>query len=1398
MFLCLHDIKRSSGLDNVRRAQDSSFAGNQPTVASIQQEAAPRRAHFRGKLHRIFNNKRNRFNKLLTTGALFLLLALLTSAAHAQNARFFGQVTDTQDAAIPQAQITITNQDTGLVLHAVSDDSGAYSVPNLTAGSYKIVVQSPGFQVLTQTVSLDMGQGLPLNLKLTVEGAQTTVNVEAGASSELTQLHLENAEVSGTIVGKEVTGLQLNGRNFSQLIALAPGVSNQTQQDEAKVGPAGSVSYSVNGGRTEYNSFQVDGSETLNVGINRDHTSLIVTPSIDAIQEIKVLTSNYGAQYPSTGNGTTIVTTKSGTDELHGSIYEFFRNAAFNAKGYFDVGNKAPQYERNDFGGTVGGPVFIPHLYDGRGKTHFFFSEEARLEKTPTAYRQGVPSLAERNGDFSDVCPSLANGTNANFSRAKYPDCPDANLGGQYGTGATTTFFSNQLNNSSNQAGVTGVLSQNAVAILGTGIIPLPNATTGCNSTGPACYIADVSLPTYWRQELFRIDHALNDKWQATFRYIHDDWSQTTPVPQYAYTQNSFPTIQNKFYAPGLSLVGRLSGTFSPTFLNEFVFSFTNSHITLMDVPGNDVSLARPPALDGTAPCLTITAQCPLSTIFNNGGAGVNGVPKIPGISIAGNNAEYGGLGFAADPGYMPWEHSNPVYSIGDNLTKVLGRHTFQFGAQWILFQRNQTNGPIGAASGDTQGLLTFSNLKVKGSTGNAFADMLYQSFQSSNAPGGDGAISSFQQDSAQSRYRQRYQIVEPYFQDDFKATPRLTLNAGLRLSLFGTFHEANNQTYNWESSAFNPAAASTVSVNTSYGNLVDVASGNTITINPNNPQNGLDPRIINGIVQCGVGGRPSSCMSGHLFNPAPRIGFAWDPTGAGKISLRGGYGIFFEHGTADEANTGSLEGAAPIVLSMTQTNPSGWSTIGQSFSQSAAAYIGDNAFPINVTAIPTKVKWSYVQQWSLSVERQLPWNALASFAYVGSVGRHLTAEREINQLAPLGPDQNPFGAHTPLQTKGVNPTVPAANLTSSNAGDCSLGNQTGNYYLLNGTVLTPSDPRYINLSVACYLAGTGTPPNALRTFAPGVGEIYSLENIADSSYNGLQVTARKISGPITLGVAYSYSHSIDDASDRSDATFVNSFNLASNRASSNFDQRHLLHISYIYQLPLMHIFEGFFHFADSDPTNEAAKQSGPYADSPTAKALLNGWQLSGITLFETGIPFTVVNNGSPTGLGTLDNAGVGNGVGAGSYPDLSGISAHSRLPAGGKNSQSFGPLLLNPAAFIAPRGLTFGNAGRNSLNNPSRWNWDVAMLKQTPIGEHVSSEFRVEAFNVFNNTQFRIYDPTLGNQAQNTVSCYGGSVAYYSAAGGDGSDCLTGNSFLHPVDAHRPRTLQLALKLSF
>ena len=1248
-----------------------------------------------------------RLRQITCATLLFFAAAL---SAFAQTARFSGQVTDPQNATIPGAQIQLINEDTFVKVQAKTDASGSYTIPYLPAGHYRIEVEAPGFSASVHTgIPLGMGQAFIYNIQLTVGATET--NVEVVGTADVAQVETQTSEITGTIVGKEVTGLQLNGRDYSRMILLVPGVSDQTHQDEGRVGPVGSVSYSVDGGRTEHNSFQVDGSETLNAGINKDHTSLIVTPSIDAIQEIKVLTSNYGAMYPSTGSATTIVTTKSGTDKLHGSLYEFFRNEDMNAKGYFDVGNSAPLYRRNDFGGTVGGPITIPHVYDGKGKTFFFFSEEARIEKDPYAYRQGVPSVAERSGDFSDV--GLGN-----------------------------------LNSPQNGS----LLNRNAVAILNTGIIPAPNATSGCNSSIGSCYNEEVSLPTSWREELFRIDHKISGKTNLGFRYIHDEWNATTPVTQYGKITNSFPTIQNSFYAPGLSLVARVTHIVSPTLLNEFVASYTNSHVVLKDVAGAGVSLARPSEL--SAPCSTdpyaalsgyVMYQCPMTTIFNNGNAGTDGVAKMPGIVIGGTDAAYGGAGFSIDPSYMPWEHSNPTISLSDNMTKTIGHHNLQFGGQWVLYRRNQTNGPIGASTGETQGILGF----LGGTNGNAFRNFLYYAAQNqTGSPGsapeaGGGGISYFQQDSAQARYHQRYQIAEPYFQDDWRVTPRLTVNLGVRLSLFGVFTEANGNAYNWVPSAYDPSNAAHVAngdgyLYTSAGVLPIYQSDGSIS-----------PQILNGIVQCGKNGVPSGCMKGHLFNPAPRIGFAWDPSGSGKTAIRGGYGLFFDHGTADEANTGSLEGSSPMVLDMTQQYPAGWSSIG-----SGGGSTGD-AYALNVTSIPTKAHWPYTQQWSLSVQHELPWKTLAMLAYVGSKGTHLTLERQINQLKPVPASQNPYAKGQPM-------------LTTS---DCvEKDTNAGNYFQLsNGATVGPGQLAYTNMLAACGI-DTG---NSLREAYPGMGEIYSVENIANSSYNAFQLTVRHTSGPLTVGVAYTYSHAFDDSSDRSDSNYVDSYNPAANRASSNFDQRHMLHFSYIYDLPK---YSGEVHWL---------------------RPVINNWQFSGITLFETGTPFSVINNGSSAGISTLDNAGVANGTGTGSYADWCG-DPYSNIPKSGSNSGSYGPVLLNPGAFCAPQGLTFGTAGRNALRNPRRWNFDMALAKRITLAHESQLEFRAEAFNVFNHTQFNIYDPSLGNRANNTISCYGSAASGYSGAGDSGSCVGGGNSFLHPVDAHRPRTMQLALKYNF
>jgi hypothetical protein len=1244
---------------------------------------------------------------------------------------------------------------------AETNEVGACTFSKLSAGSYTVLISAPGFtESRTEYVNVTAGETTPLEAELSPAGVETVEQVQAGGA---TQVETESSQQSGTISQKEVVTYGLNGRNFSQLIALAPGVSNQTGQDEAKVGVAGSAKYSVNGGRVEYNAFDVDGSDVLNTGINASKGQsmpLIVYPSLDAIQEVKVLTSNYGAQYGRSASGTVLVTTKSGGAQYHGNAYEFIRNEFFNARNYFDETKHAPLYRKNDFGFTFGGPLYIPGRYNvNKDKTFFFYSQEVRLEKSPEngQFHQAVPSNAERGldahgnflgyADFSDVCPVIPSGSvSTKVNRSQYPDCP------------TPSFGQTAINN---QFGINGVAS---TILNTTGLFPLAVPGASCYGS-TSCFATTASPSTTWYEELFRIDHNLTPQEKLGFRFIHDSWTTQVLTPEWGTVQsNSFPSVLNQFNGPGLSMVARLDQVLSTTLLNQFSVSYTDTHITLTDQPGAGVNLTRPAALEPSA-CPGTTC---LGYLFNNGYGG-----KLPGIVIAGNNAEYGGTGFAVDTSYMPWEHRNPTWDLRDGLSKVIGKHTVQTGVQIIYARQSETNGATGANTGDVQGLLTFNNINNVLSTGNAFADFIIGPgcpTPESCQPFPNGRVRYFQQDSTQKRYNLHYLVVEPYLQDDWRVSPRLTVNLGIRLSLYGNWQMKQGQAWNWEPSFYNSELASGAQINPFNGQLLDSLTGNPIPLDPNN----LDARISNGLVQCGTRGTPSSCMSSHIFNPAPRIGFAWDPTGSGKTSIRAGYGLFFEHGTSSESNVGSLIGNAPLVLDATQNFPGAYDAIGGVNSNYSSTI---PAWPINVTSIPTKAIWPYAQQWSLSVQREITADTLLTVAYVGSKGTHLTVEEQINQLAPVPAALNPFGARQPLTTS-------------------TCGTFDGGSFTVGNTVVGVGDPAFVNLEAACAGANAhGTVPdvNNLRELAHGLGSIYSLQNLASSNYHALQITAQHHHGPLNLGMTYTWGHSIDSASGRYSATFVNAYNLAANRASSDFDQRQIFNINYVYKLPLLDWAAGLWsavhctkenaeNNVDCEQPGAVVAYSGP---GGLTRTILSGWNLSGITTWQTGTPFSVINNASPNGISVLDNAGLALGLGADSYPD--------KANGNGCNTVGFGPLLGNPCNFVAPRGLTQGNAGRNSMNNPGRINFDTALFRQMKVLNERTLEIRAEIFNLFNHTQFRTFDPDKGNTESNTISCYGETS--YSA--GDPA-CLAGSGFLHPVDARRSRTMQFGLKLGF
>jgi Carboxypeptidase regulatory-like domain len=1221
--------------------------------------------------------------------ALWIVPVILTLslAAWAQDtASITGTVTDPSGAAVAGAQVTLTNLEHGIKRSGTSNGSGDYLFASLPIGSYDLTVAAQGFKKYeAKGIILRVADKARVNVPLQVGAISTEVIVQG---TEVAQVETQSSDLGGAVTGKEITQLELNGRNFTQLITLVPGVTNQSGQDEAQVGVNGNVAFSVNGGRTEYNNWEMDGGDALDNGSN---TSLNVYPSVDAIAEFKVETSNYGAQYGRNGSGTVEIETKSGTSHFHGDVYEFVRNDMFNATQYFLP--NVPSYKKNDYGFTIGGPIYIPgHYNKDKQRTFFFWSEEWRREIVPSGFSvTTVPSMAERGGNFSDLCPSAGTQfqrqttpTSQNMAAPLFADCPGtaAGVNDKDGDPLYNTYANNQV--PYNSADPTVAALEN--------LIPAPNV--GANQ-----WLQSPSLPTHWREELFKIDHNFTDKVRGSFRYIHDSWAQIYPTPLWT-AGTSFPTVETNFVGPGVSMVARLTASASPTLLNEFVASYTTDHITLNLVGPN---WQRPSGVT--------------LGVFQNGFGG-----KVPGISL--NGGVYNGIN--QDPGYIPNGplNSNPTYTYKDNVTKIIGKHNLQFGGYFVAAQKNEIPQP----GVSTNGILSYSTSDAAVTSGNAFADLLL------------GSVQQFQQEESAIKTYNRYKIFEPYFQDDFHATSRLTLNLGLRVSMFGTYREIHHNAWNFDPAHYIPGA--------SFTDANDFVGG-TIP----NPQ-------FNGWVQCGVTpGVQAGCMKGHLFNPAPRIGFAFDPKGDGKWAIRGGYGIFFEHTNQGEANAGTLEQYNPLTQTATVSNITGYANVNPSA-------LGATTTPLTFVSIPNKAIWPYIQQWHFDLEHDLGKNTVATVSYVGSAGVHLTRQFELNELQPVPAAQNPYVSGEPMSPNDCGTSLDAYGIPMN--GMTSDGATIPYHVGSNGVPFGPA----VNVGVA----ECGAVADPFRPYN-GIGSITRKEDTASSNYHALEVAVRHSVGGLQLNLAYTYSHSIDNSSDYGDVGAFNSYNLNSFRASSNFDQRHVFNVGYVYDLPF---------FKGSGLTHK----------------LLGGWQWSGITVIQTGTPFSIYNAGGSGVPG--DNAGVGSGVATSgsSWPDVVGNPKVGIPPTLAGNG--LGPFYFNPSVFVAPQGLTFGDAGRNILNNPVRTNFDMALLKHFAVTESRYFEFRAEAFNIFNHTEYSWLGGDAGSAANNaglgtassSIGCYGGA----NNNAGD-SSCIfpgSGVAFGQATAAHLPRILQFALKFIF
>lgn len=834
--------------------------------------------------------------KLLVSALVFLLSCCsLTMYAQQLHGVINGTVTDPSGAVIPNATVKVVQrQGTTLPRTVQTDSRGSYTVSDLPAASYDITITAPGFQTYQATdLTLFVAQTRTVNASLKPGAVSQTVTVQQSAVS----LNTTTSELAGTISGKQVTQLQLNNRNFEQLVTLQPGVVSGLP-DEVGFGLNNTSSVAINGARDTANNWTVDGADINDSGSN---STLLNVPSVDAIQEFTLERSTYDAEFGRSGAGQILVATKSGTSQFHGDAYEFNRNNVFNANFPFNKQTTPvtprPIERYNDFGFTIGGPLYIPKVYPHRDKLFFFWSEEWRKVTAPQSNTVLAPSASDLAGTFTGTIP-------------------DATPGCVTYTAATNTSVINP-----------SCYSQDAKVYLTNLYDKFP-----ANAPG-GFYTFTFGALQNTREDLVRFDANLTDKLHFFGRAMQDESPSNFPMGLFAGAQ--FPTVAGAAVnAPGENVVGNLTWTISPKMVNEAEFAYSQGTISSNFIPG---SIASAPA---------ISSQLTRDTAYQDP------YGRIPNISF-----QNGITGFSA--GVTPYFERNLDRNLFDNFTVTLGNHTLRTGASiaQMLKTENASNGQANFLFSDFSQFLLGNTLQYSQSSRDTVPDLHYFN-------------------------------MEAYVQDDWKISSQLTLNLGMRYSYFPSPADVKNTLNNFVPSLFNPSNAPAIDA---FGNFV---AGGQI---PATYTNGLIFPTGAACAQAQSIAPSTKCSPwGNHVNPdplnnwGPRFGFAYMPFASGKTAVHGGYGIFY-----DRMLNGIWEQNAfqdpPLVQTATIVNTSFDRPLGGV----ASVSLGPNH--IVSTGNPTMKNPSYMD-FNLSVQQQLQPNTVAEVAYVGTLGRHLLGDREINQ----------------------------------------------------------------------------------------------------------------------------------------------------------------------------------------------------------------------------------------------------------------------------------------------------------------------------------------------------------------------------------------------------------------
>jgi len=1241
------------------------------------------------------------------------LLALLGlfggGAAWGQtNGSIRGTVNDPSGAVVPGITITVTLAGTDARRTVTSDKDGGFDIPELAVGTYELNADAPGFKkFVSKNIVVSIGHVNFITVTLQIGGGADTVTVEANSA----QVETTSTQLGAVMTDQSIRELPLNTRNAYQLLQLQPGVQSQLGAD-LFLGTSNPGVVSVNGGRGRSNNYMVNGGDANDIFINGP----AIQPSPDAIEEFRVLTNTFDAEYGRNSGSVVNVVTKSGTNAVHGDFYEFNRNDAYNTREY--ITGLDPDYKQNQFGGTIGGPI-------KKDKTFIFASYEGNR------LIQGIPS--------GTVFLPTASEAAGNFSECGTPPC----------SGGAQAFSGTVVD--SNFAGVLAARPGCSAAIGAEGGLPpapgnsyaqiFPNNVIPTQCFDPTAvalynrYVAPLGTGTYTsvpnnneREDQFtvRFDQKLTNTQQLAIYYYFNDDNLTDAFSTFQAAGANVPGFGANFTTRGQQANISHTWTIGGTSVNELRFTYFREGQAHEDHPVNilqSVHDACGPAVapancfsDPTIPYAGITANIP----------GRMGVPLIVvngGFTI-GNNFE----------GELP--QAGNSYQLMDSFTKTFSKHTVKFGADVIRQQFNQF------VYYDVNGDYSFTNAPVSDQIGSDPTFPAYPAYFL-------GTPNAYTQGAAQGE-NDRNTGLYLFAQDSFKLKSNLTLNYGLRWELNTPYYDTGNRLQTYRPGqistkypcVLNPANPISAGLVSSYGST---------DCSPTGPANAVFPT---GLVFPGDPGVPRGLTQTYYKGFAPRIGLAWSPGwtdgwlakltgGPGNFSVRMGYGIFYnpieelvmEQFSAEPPFGGSTAlsstlfnlpfeyqagGVAPNpfvgIISQPPNQPVDWS----------------NFRPILLFGeFQPHMKQQYADQYNLTIERQLTKDMLVRVAYVGTQAHRLLASYDGN-----------YGhADTCNAIASLATANPASVLSFAGGPPTSCGPFSADlsYFITPGTVIPagglplpynangpttvpagPVGPNGVTLvglrqysSPQCQpLTGTGCPADGIPVFS----SIYVENTIANSNYNGLQLSLEKsYSHGLLFQASYTFSKAIDQG-----ASFENELdplNFDFTRGLSLLSAKHRFVFSPVWEIPA--------------PQFEGAKGK-----------VVDGWGISAIITYQSGFPIRVQD---PDDTELQNSDGFFEGAN----------TPTATAPVQFQNPKTNGNFWFNPSNFCdatvagcpTPLG-TFGNTPHALCCGPALSDTDLVVSKKTPINERWNTEFRAEFYNAWNHTQFANPD---GNFADST-----------------------------------------------